>query len=167
MIRIIPENDSQTSVHLWSNFGPTSVQTSVQTSVHFKGVCRFLSHSGYFKFLLPIQPRKVLQIAYFSGISLSFDQKTTEISEKHQKMVIWRPKSAQIGLKFFFDPSKKSIFWGPKNFWTPKNRFFRWIEILFSDRFGHFLASKPSFFGVFRHFSLFFSEQYCYTTEIR
>ena len=77
-------------------------------------------------------------------------RKIVKISQKCQKIAIWRPKRAQIGLKKNFDPIKKKFFWTKKKFFF---RFFRWVKIFFSGRFGHFLASKSLFFGIFGYFS--------------
>ena len=107
----------------------------------------------WYSFFFGDSASKSTSYGVFRWYYTSFDEKSTKNSEKSEKITIWRPKSAQVGLKKNFDPSKKLIFFGAqKIFLTPKKSTFSMRRNFFSDRFEDFLASKSRFFECFHFF---------------
>ena len=92
---------------------------------------------------------------YFkSRILVSFHGFWSKIIKNNQKIAIWRPKSAQIGLKKNFCPFKKIDFFRKKKDFFKNNRFFWRGKFCFSGRSDHFSVSKSWFLRFVWLFSL-------------
>ena len=86
--------------HFWIFFGDFWLHTPI------------LPFLRKFPLILTIVSPEVPQKKYFWWNFAVFDEKWTKIaknSQKCQKIAIWRPKSAQIGLKKIFDPKAQEV----------------------------------------------------------